>query len=75
MFDGCSRLVPRYIDIDNTIDESDVTIEVVAYFRLLQRITALEKILAEIDAENAKNVVQTNIAVLSTDVAGLTIAW
>ena len=36
VFYGCSKLVPSTIDVDDKINEDDVTFEVVAYFRSIQ---------------------------------------
>ena len=77
VFFNCSKLVPSYIDASDNGNE--VTSQVVPYLRDQQRFAALEKMLAERDAEVAtlttENAVQaTEIAALTTEVAALKVA-
>jgi len=84
--DSSPASTPDYIDIDDAIDDNDVTTEVVVYRRAQQRIAALEKVdakqaskIAEQAAENAalttENLALTSeVAALTTEVMALKIA-
>ncbi|GMH90907.1 hypothetical protein TL16_g11904 [Triparma laevis f. inornata] len=86
-FTECLKLVPSHIDVsDWDGSELNTTPDVIAYLRTKQRIAALEKKLAERDAENAAlnatiaerdaevATLATENAALTTEVAALKIA-